>query len=452
MSRLAVFLALAALLALATLAVADDWPQWLGPQRDGVWRETGILTKFPNGGPKARWRTPIGGGYAGPAVANGRVYVHDRQLAEGVSNPASQFGRGNLAGSERVLCLDVSDGKVLWKHEYPCVYRISYAAGPRCTPVVHDGKVYSLGAMGDLCCLNASDGRLIWSRSFTKDYGQKAPQWGWSSHPLVDGDKLICLVGGNGSTVVAFHKDTGKELWRALDSDGDHGPGYSPPMICEAADKRQLIVWHPEAVDSLDPETGKVYWSQAFPLKSGLSVPMPRKDGDRLFVTAFYNGPLMLKFDRSKPAASVLWKGKSESEMNTDGLHSIIPTPVIKEGYIYGVCSYGQLRCLKADTGERVWETFKATTGAGPVRWSNAFLIPHEDRFFLFNEHGDLIIAKLTPKGYEELDRARILEATGRAGMGRRPDAVVWSHPAFANKCLFARNDKEIVCVSLAKE
>ena len=132
----------------------------------------------------------------------------------------------------------------------------------------------------------------------------------------------------------------------------------------------------------------------------------------------------------------------------TDGLHSIMPTPSIKDGHIYGVCSYGQLRCLKADTGERVWETLKATTGDKLERWANAFLVAQGDRFFLFNEKGDLIIARLTPKGYEEISRAHILEPTNT--MPGRP--VVWSHPAFANKCIYARNDKEIVCISLAAE
>ncbi|HLF93764.1 MAG TPA: PQQ-binding-like beta-propeller repeat protein [Planctomycetota bacterium] len=425
-----------ALACLASAARADDWPQWLGPARDGEWRETGILEKFPPGGPQVLWRTPIGGGYAGPAVADGRVYVTDRPDAK----------------TERVLCLDEKDGRVLWKHEYGCAYAISYSAGPRTTPVVTKDRVYTLGAMGDLFCLDRADGKAVWSKSFMKDYGQAAPIWGWSGHPLLDGDRLICLVGGAGTAVVAFHKETGKELWRALSSQGRHGPGYAPPVIVEAGGKRQLIAWTASAVGSLDPETGKEYWSHPFPLKEGLSVAMPRLSGDGLFVTAFYDGPLMLKLAADAPAASVAWKGKSSSEMKTDGLHSIIPTPVIRDGHIYGVCSYGQLRCLKAETGERLWETFQATTGDRPIRWANAFLIPNGDRFFIANEKGDLILARLTPKGYEEIDRARLLQATGRAGAGRRPDEVLWSHPAFANRCIVARNDREIIRASLAAE
>jgi hypothetical protein len=161
----------------------------------------------------------------------------------------------------------------------------------------------------------------------------------------------------------------------------------------------------------------------------------------------------MLKLDETKPGATVLWESKSKSEQaeKTDYLHSIMCTPFIKDGYIYGVCSYGELRCLKADTGTRLWSTLKATTATDePTRWANAFLVAQGDRFFLFNEQGDLIIARLTPQGYGEVSRAHILEPTNRLAGPKRP--VVWSHPAFANRSVYARNDKEIVCVSLAEK
>lgn len=432
-------------------ARADDWPQWLGPQRDGVWRETGILDKFPAEGPEIRWRVPVGMGYSGPAVAAGRVYLTDRILPTGTENPPDAFARGRIPGKERVLCLDEATGKQLWMHEYDCTYSIMYPAGPRTTPLVAGDRVYTLGAMGDLRCLDIKNGNVIWSKNLAKEYaGGSIPGWGFASHPLLDGDRLICLAGGEGSAVVALHKDTGKEIWKALSADPDIG--YAPPVICQAGGKRQLIIWLPDAVNALDPETGKPYWSQPFTVRSSLTAPTPRVDGDRLLVTSFYNGSMMLKLDKDKPAATLLWKGKGRSEQpnQTDGLHSIIPTPVIKDGYIYGVCSYGELRCLKADTGERVWMTLKATGNAREPteRWANAFLIPQGDRFFLANEKGDLIIARLTHAGYDEISRAHILEPTNTMVKERK---VVWSHPAFANKCVYARNDKELVCVSLAK-
>ena len=199
-------------------------------------------------------------------------------------------------------------------------------------------------------------------------------------------------------------------------------------------------------VQSLNPETGKVYWSQPFELSNGLAISQPIFDPKRnlLFVTAFYQGPLMLKLGATSPTANLLWKGKSKSEIKTDGLHSIMSTPIFQDGYIYGVCSYGQLRCLKEETGERVWETFKAT---GEGRWWNAFLIQNDDRTIITNEQGDLIFAHLSPDGYHESSRAFLIEPTNP--VQRRK--VVWSHPAFAHRNIIARNDKEIICVDLAK-
>ena len=430
---------------IATLAQADDWPQWLGPQRDAVWRETGILDKFPAGGPPVKWRTPIGSGYTGPAVAAGRVYVMDRHLSTGASNPGNAFERGEIPGNERVLCLNEADGKVLWQHEYDCPYTVSYAAGPRATPLISGGKVYTLGAEGDLFCLDALTGKVLWSRSFKKDFHARTPTWGFAGHPLLDGKKLICLVGGEGSVAVAFDKDTGKELWRALSC---REPGYAPPTLITAGGTKQLILWHPEAVNSLDPETGRVFWSHPWSVRSGLSVATPRQSGDLLLLSSFYTSSHCFKLDPSKPAATLLWEGKRNSEMKTDTLHSLISTPFIEDGYIYGVCSYGQLRCLKLDSGERLWETLAATTPDNKLmRWATAFLIKHEDKFFLANEKGDLIIAKLSPKGYDEISRMHLIDPTNTDPHR----LVVWSHPAFASKCVYARNDREIICVSLAK-
>lgn len=435
-----------------TAAQANDWPQWLGPQRDGVWRETGLVEKFATDGPKVRWRTPIAEGYSGPAVAQGRVFITDRVLAEGVKNPDNPFAKTRVDGKERVLCLDEATGTQLWKYEYDCPYTVSYAAGPRTTPVVSGNRVYTLGAMGHLYCFDIKTGAVVWSKDLPKENQFEVPLWGCAGHPLVDGNRLICLAGGSGSIAVAFDKDSGKEIWKALAA---KDPGYAPPMIYEIGGTRQLIVWHPESVNSLNPETGQVYWTQAYgakkAIKANLTIPTPRLAGDKLFLTAFYDGPLMLKLNGTQQP-SIAWKGEGRNEQpdETDGLHSIMSTPFIKDGHIYGVCSYGELRCLDAATGKRIWSTFEATTGKS-VRWGNAFLvrIHNEDRYVLFNELGDLILAELTPKGYNEISRAKILEPTNTMA-GPKGRKVIWSHPAFANRAVYARNDREIICVSLA--
>ena len=421
---------------------ADDWPQWLGPRRDGVWRETGIVEKLPTNGFTYRWRTPLGGGYSGPAVANQRVYVMDRQIAPGAKMPGNAFSRSEIPGTERIVCLNESDGRILWKREYDCPYTVSYASGPRVTPLAADGRVYTLGAEGDLNCLSAEDGTVVWTRNFRKDFDIKTPMWGFSAHPLLDGRKLICLAGGNGSVAVAFDKDSGKEIWRALTA---KEPGYAPPMIFEFAGRRQLIIWHPESVNSLDPETGKVLWSHRHSptIRSGMTIPTPRQVGDLLFLTCFYDGSFLFRVGANE--ATPIWQSKKVSEMDTDGLHTVMATPLIDNGYIYGPCSYGQFRCLKLETGERLWETFAPTSGKS-ARWGHAFVVQQGKRAFLFSEQGDLIIARLQPEKYEEISRARLLDPDNR-DPGR---PVVWSHPAFANRCIYARNDKEIICVSLA--
>ena len=452
-----------ALAATASLR-ADDWPQWMGPNRDGVWRETGLVEKFP-ADLKPKWKAPVGLGYAGPAVANGKVFVADRFLGDGEKNPANAFAKDAVKGNERVLCFDAKTGEQLWKHEYPSTYRISYAAGPRCTPTVDGDRVYTLGAMGDLFCLNVADGKPVWSKNFMTDYGAAVPVWGFSSHPLIEGDTLICLVGGTeGRLVVAFDKKTGAEVWKSLSFEsGDFG--YSPPVILELNGKRTLIVWHPKALVGLDPKTGEKRWSVPFTAKAALTAPMARKvDDDKVFVTSFYNGSMLAKV--TADGATPVWTSKAKGELpsQTTDLSSIMPTPVVKGEHVYGVDSYGQLRCIEAATGKRVWDTMQATRGrltpekvkANPEpsegapwreRWSNAFLIENGDRFVLFNEQGELIFAKLSPKGYEEIDRTVILQPTNK--MAGRP--VVWMHPAFADKCVFARNDEELVCVPLAK-
>jgi outer membrane protein assembly factor BamB len=370
--------------------------------------------------------------------------VLDRQLAKETTNPSNAFSRGQIPGTERIVCLNERDGKILWTHEYDCAYTVSYAAGPRTTPAVGGGKVYTVGAEGDLVCLDAESGKKIWARDFKKDFGVKTPMWGFAGHPLVDGDKVICLVGGEGSVAVAFDKNSGKELWQALSA---KEPGYAPPMIYEFGGKRELIIWDPEGVNALDPETGKVFWTYPTkPIQAGMSIPTPLKSGrDRLFMTSFYNGSLMLRIADDKP--EMVWESKKVSEKDTDGLHSVMATPLIQGGYIYSPCSYGQFRCLKEETGERIWETFAPTAGKSE-RWGNAFVVKNGARAFIFSEKGDLIIAKLTPEKYEEISRAHLIDAVNR-DPGRM---VVWSHPAFANRCVYARNDQEIVCVSLAAE
>ena len=249
-------------------------------------RVSGVLETFPATGPTVRWRVPIGGGFAGPAVAKGKVYVNDRQLAKGTANPADPFKRGSIPGTERVLCLNEADGSTVWKHEYDCPYTVSYPAGPRTTPIISAGKVYSLGAEGNLLCLDAERTRSSGRTISPKITARKRRCGDSPANLLLDGQKLISLVGGEGSAVVAFDKDTGKELWKSLTT---RETGYASPVVYEAGGTRQLIIFLPDGTHGLDPETGKEFWSQPYNTKNGLTVSMPAKMNDYLFFTSFYN-------------------------------------------------------------------------------------------------------------------------------------------------------------------
>jgi outer membrane protein assembly factor BamB len=446
------------LLGITAMARADDWPQWLGPKRDGIWREAGLLERIPDAGLQIRWRAPVRGGYAGPAVANRRVYVTDYRDDPSAPKTADAFQRITRRGAERVLCLDAATGKELWSHERPVAYTISYASGPRATPIIDDGRVYAIGGEGDLWCLDAATGKDVWSAKLPSGEHAPTPMWGFACHPLVEGDLLICQGGGDDpagghGVVTAFDKRTGAVRWTALAS---REPGYAPPMVYEVGGTRQLIVWHPEAVSALDPRTGRVLWTlPRGPARMGLTVATPRLIHDPqlcdvLFLSTFYEGAALLKIEGGEhPGARVLW-ARGGKGRNTDALHALFATPDIRDGRVYGVCASGELRCVDLRTGDRLWETAEATTyDAGPQKWATAFLVrlgQRSDRYLLANEHGDLLVSELTPTGYRGLGRAHVLKPSNTDA--QRP--VVWSHPACADRCVFWRNDNEMICVNFA--
>lgn len=414
---------------------ADDWPQWMGPKRDNVWRESGLVEKFPEGGPKRLWRTPIAGGYAGPAVAIGKVFVTDYVTSDNVK--VSNFDRKQFTGTERVLCLNESTGEVLWKHEYPVKYSVSYPAGPRCTPNVDDDRVYTLGAEGNLSCFDVSSGDVIWSKDLKNEYGAKSPLWGYAAHPLIDGDKLITLAGGPGSHAVALNKTTGEEIWRSLTSSEQ---GYAPPTIIHHAGIRQLLLLRPDALTSVNPETGKEYWSVKYTASNGSSIMSPITFDDFVYVAGFNKQSLMVKMNADKPAAEEFWRSKR------DIICPVNVQPFLVDDILYGFDQKGVMRALQMPSGERLWESTDAI-GGRPRDSGTAFIVKQADRFWLFNELGELLIARLSREGYHEIDRAKVIDQTNTA-MGRD---VVWSMPAFANKHAYIRNDNEIICIDLAE-
>jgi outer membrane protein assembly factor BamB len=412
-------------------ARAEDWPQWRGTNRDGVWHESGLVEEFASKELKPKWRVEVGAGYCGPTVASGRVYVMDR-----ITKPAS---------IERIHCFDEQSGKILWSYEYDCPYgRIGYPAGPRASVTINGGKAYALGASGRLHVLDAANGKILWQKDLDQEYTIEMPIWGIAAAPLVVEDVVILQIGGQGACIVALQTDSGDEAWRAL---GDRAQ-YTAPILVHQAGQPVVLCWTGDSVAGLAPQTGKVLWRFPWkPVQMPIGIATPVVERDRVFFTSFYDGSLLLRLLQDRPEVEKIWQIAGRNEKNTEALHSIISTPVFENGYIYGVDSYGELRCLDAATGNRVWENRTAVPRA---RWSTIHFVKNGDRYFLFNERGELIIARLSPRGYDEISRAKLLEPT--MDQLRERGGVCWSHPAFANQHVFARNDKELVCASLAAE
>ena len=422
--------------ALASAAPADDstisapernWPQWRGPNRDGVWRETGILESFPPGGLKVLWRAPVGPGWSSPVVAQGRVYLTDSELMA----PRAK---------ERVHCFDVATGKSVWTLSYEVSYpdwafTEGPGMGPTATPTIYCGKVYTLGAKGDLFCLDGRKGDALWRRNLEKEY--QVQEFAFHAAPLIEGEHLILCIGSfprtQASCVLALDRNSGKEVWKTL----DEGLTHSSPIAITAGGKRQVIVWTQESVTSLDPATGKTYWREPLKTIADHAVSTPVFHNNLLLIAG-----LMLKLDPDKPAASVLWP---ETKAVSRRVLSNTSTALLRGDYLFSAKSSGELVCLEASTGKQVWKTDKVTDLRNGA---SIHLTPNGDGVFLYTDKGELIRAKLASTGYREISRTRLLEPT-YAFAGRK---VAWPPPAYANRCVFARNDKEIVCASLAVE
>ncbi|NLF19042.1 MAG: PQQ-binding-like beta-propeller repeat protein [Lentisphaerae bacterium] len=419
-------LVLLAAAALAALAAADDWPQWRGPTRDGRWYETGLVEHFAAAALEPTWRVAVAPGYTSPTVAAGRVFLSDRPDAD----------------HERVLCVDAATGEARWEHRYECRYSgISSRAGPRAAITIHDGRAYALGAMGHLHCLAADTGAVFWSKDLSALYAIQMPVWGIAAAPVIEGPLLLLQIGGReGAGVVALDRLSGEERWKALPDRAS----YATPLIIDQAGQRVAVCWTAQRIVGLAVNSGRLLWETAFPEPARLvAVADPVLDQNRLFFSDYWEGSLMLRVDPKRPAVSRLWYRKGASDQQTDALHAMITTPILDGEALYGVDSHGELRGLRAADGERLWESLELLP---KLRWGTMHFVRNRDRVWIFTEKGDLAITRLTPDGLTVLSRARLIEPT----KAQHARGVVWSHPAFANRAVFCRNDRELLCASLA--
>ena len=416
--RFSLCASLIGLLALSSPAHAEDWPRWGGPRGDGTWRGPKLREAWPKEGLPVVLKKPIGGGYGGVSVVGSRVYVQDR-----VTAPVEQ---------ERLLCFDARSGDLLWQHFDAVAYgKLDYGNGPRAAPTVHDGRVYTLGAVGRFCCVSAETGELHWTKDLVADFGAVVPTWGLAASPLIWNDLVIVHPGAaNGGCVIAFDRLTGNEVWRS----GSDPAGYATPVVINAPSGPQLVCWSPENVLGIEPQTGRPLWSIPYKVTYGVSISPPIYYENTLLVTGYWEGAKAIRLGKNADEATLVWE---ENRF----LRALMAQPIYRDGLVYMIDKTHGLTCFVLETGEKLWDDGHRSTPRGRNPHASLVWLEDGDRALLLNELGDLILARLNREGYHELARANIIE--------RKENSPIWAHPAYAGKFVFARSDSEIVCVEL---
>jgi outer membrane protein assembly factor BamB len=413
---------------------AEDWPRWRGPRGDGTWNAPKLPEKWPSEGLTAVWKQPIGGGYAGIAVVADKLFTLD------LEEPITPRKDDKPDGVERVLCFNAATGKPLWSHKYRVKYGTlgGYNNGPRSTPTYQDGKLYTLGAVGHLFCFDAATGGILWQKDLVKDFQTQLPEWGFAASPVNDGDRLIVHAGAKpGGCVIAFNRHTGKELWRSLNDPA----GYCTPLLIHPKSGKQIVVWTPENIRGIEAETGKLLWTVPYKITYGVSIASPIFQEQIVFITGYWDGAKAIKLGSSPTDFELIWEDRKN-------LRGLMAQPLYRDGYLYSIDRGNGLTCSELKTGKKIWDDDNAMTPKGRNPHASFVWINDGDRILSLNSKGELILAKLSPKGYAEQSRTRVV------------DGDVWGHPAFAGEYIYLRNDGaermgkgpfELVCVKLTK-
>ena len=399
------------LVVLVPLLIAADWPQHLGPDRDGHSRETDLLRLWPKQGPIVIWKHDVGSGWAGPVVVGERLIVFHR-----------------LDNEEVVNCLDVRTGKVQWTSRYKARYTddFGFDNGPRATPLVGDGRVYTFGADGDLRAWDLETGKGLWEQNVNRNYEVAKGFFGSASSPILLGGHLLLNVGGKGASIIAFDPATGKELWKAADDPAS----YSSPVVARLGGEELAVFFTRDGLLAITPKDGKVRFSHPFRPRAHASVnaATPIVSGDRVFLSTAYSTGAVLLTAKSGKLEDV-WQGE-----NILSCH--YSTPVLVKGHLYGIDGrqeggQASLRCVDWDSGKVKW----SKEGFGC-----AGLIVADELILACPESGDIVLIDPSPAGYKELSRAALLDSPVRA------------LPALAGGRLFVRDGKKLVAVEVAKK
>ena len=409
-------LTLAAALSLACLPCQGaDWPNWRGLNQAGTWQDVRLPEKFTPENVTTKWRVKIGGGYSGIAVSNGKVLTMDRPMGK---------------ETERVICMDPESGQLLWQWEYKTAYGdLDYNNGPRATPTVRDGFVYTLGASGIIHCLSLADGERAWSVDCEASLQAKRPIWGHASSAVVQGDLVYFHIGGRPeATLIALEKKTGEVRWKAL---ADRS-GYSTLLPVAMHDKAQLLAFTADNLASVSPETGKLIYKTPFKTSNyDVAIISPVVTGNSVFVSGYWDGSALFNID-DKLQPTTAW--------TTKALSCLMATPLHRDGYLYALDKRTGLLCLSLANGKVIWKDgHKMTTKERNPHASMVWGEKKKGLAVILNARGDLILARLSPQGYSEKGRVHLLD-------GR----WIWSHPAFSGQDVFARSDTEIIRVRIS--
>lgn len=374
-------------------AFGADWPNWRGPDHNGISKETGWDPATLKDGAKILWKASVGTGFSAVSVAKGKAYT-----------------MGNIDATDYVYCFDALTGKEIWTHKYSEKLRPKlYEGGPNATVTVDGGKVYTISKSGKIFCLNADTGKEIWKKSLTAEM----PKWGYSGSALIVDDMVIFNAGSLG---IAYKKATGKVVWKS----GEEATGYSTPVAYTLDDKECVAIFTTKLLVGVEIATGKKQWEFEWKTKYGINASDPIIDGDKVFITSGYNqGCALVKIDG----------GKAESVWVNHNMHSQLSGPVLLDGYVYGIDDK-QLACVEMKSGDLKWTSEVSAKGS---------LMAADGKLIILSEKGKLIIAEASPESFKEIASAKILKGK------------CWTMPVLANGKIYARNaDGDMVCVDMS--
>ncbi|HXG11547.1 MAG TPA: PQQ-binding-like beta-propeller repeat protein [Gemmataceae bacterium] len=380
-----------------------EWPQWRGPNRDGVSAETGLLKEWPEGGPRKVWEAKGGEGYSSFAVAGGKVYT---LLQDG--------------DNETVVCWDAATGKEVWRFGYPCRYENSWGSGPRSTPAVHDGLVYTVGATGIFHCLKADTGAKVWRHDLLDEFKAENLQWGVSFSPLIEGDLVLTNPGGpDGNSIAAFDRKTGRLIWKALDDPA----GYSSPVAATLAGVRQVLFFTARGLVSVSPADGKELWRYDWTTEYDANIATPIVVDDYVFISSGYGrGAAVLKVESADGGL------RARRVYQTNQMANHFSTSVYYREHLYGFTDPGILVCMEFRTGKVRWKERGFDKGSLTIA---------DGHLFILGEQGTLALAEATPEAYREKSRCQPFQGK------------CWTVPVLCNGRLYLRDEAKVLCLEV---